>query len=267
MHSWTWPNRERHRIEPTQSLPIRRCRRQRRTSFGHRQSDGRCLFSVGFERCFDQHFELGIDRAAWVVSPLEVRLQCAVPEQPAHPWRPTERANASFALATRSFRWLLLSENRLARGARYDGLRVLGGASAWRGHGSEPTSMTYRHQCRSVPHHIKIHYVWDATGGQRATYASDIFAKIATSRRNADAAQGRLEVLSWSWGVNQTGTIGIDGGGGAGRAAFSDFNFHPSDRQASPLLLKACADGQHIKEAFITVRKAGKGQQEFLSSR
>jgi type VI secretion system secreted protein Hcp len=28
--------------------------------------------------------------------------------------------------------------------------------------------------------------------------------------------------------------------------------------------LKACATGQHIKEATITVRKAGKGQQEFL---
>jgi type VI secretion system secreted protein Hcp len=28
--------------------------------------------------------------------------------------------------------------------------------------------------------------------------------------------------------------------------------------------MKACATGQHIKEATITVRKAGKGQQEFL---
>jgi type VI secretion system secreted protein Hcp len=28
--------------------------------------------------------------------------------------------------------------------------------------------------------------------------------------------------------------------------------------------LKACATGEHIKEATITVRKAGKGQQEFL---
>ena len=28
--------------------------------------------------------------------------------------------------------------------------------------------------------------------------------------------------------------------------------------------MKACATGEHIKEATITVRKAGKGQQEFL---
>ena len=30
------------------------------------------------------------------------------------------------------------------------------------------------------------------------------------------------------------------------------------------MLLKACATGVHIKEATITHRKAGKGQQEFL---
>ena len=30
------------------------------------------------------------------------------------------------------------------------------------------------------------------------------------------------------------------------------------------MLLKACATGQHLKEATITRRKAGKGQQEFL---
>ena len=30
------------------------------------------------------------------------------------------------------------------------------------------------------------------------------------------------------------------------------------------MLLRACATGEHIKEATITVRKAGKGQQEYL---
>ena len=30
------------------------------------------------------------------------------------------------------------------------------------------------------------------------------------------------------------------------------------------MLLKACATGQHLKEATITHRKSGKGQQEFL---
>ena len=54
------------------------------------------------------------------------------------------------------------------------------------------------------------------------------------------------------------------GGGGAGKANFNDFSFTHHIDKASPILLKACATGEHIKEATITVRKAGKGQQEFL---
>ena len=33
-----------------------------------------------------------------------------------------------------------------------------------------------------------------------------------------------IDVLSWSWGVTQTGGSG-GGGGGAGKAAFQDFHF------------------------------------------
>ena len=33
---------------------------------------------------------------------------------------------------------------------------------------------------------------------------------------------------------------------------------------ASPKLMLACATGQHIKDATITQRKAGKGQQDYL---
>jgi len=96
--------------------------------------------------------------------------------------------------------------------------------------------------------------------------ASDIFAKIGDIKGESLDSKHKeeVEVLSWSWGVNQTGTISTSGGAGAGKASFSDFNFTHQIDKASPLLLKACATGQHIKEATITVRKAGKGQQEFL---
>src|SRR6266545_5635490 len=64
--------------------------------------------------------------------------------------------------------------------------------------------------------------------------------------------------------VTNTGSIGSGGGGGAGRATFQDLSIvHKIDR-ASPQLLQACATGQHLKEATITFRKAGKGQQDFL---
>ena len=51
---------------------------------------------------------------------------------------------------------------------------------------------------------------------------------------------------------------------GAGRATFHDLNFTHTIDKASPRLLKACATGSHLKEATITHRKAGKGQQEYL---
>ena len=96
--------------------------------------------------------------------------------------------------------------------------------------------------------------------------ASDIFAKIGDIKGESpdDKHKGEIEVLSWSWGVTQSGTMAHGGGGGEGKANFNDLNFTHHIDKASPVLLKACATGEHIKEATITVRKAGKGQQEFL---
>ena len=54
------------------------------------------------------------------------------------------------------------------------------------------------------------------------------------------------------------------GGGGEGKASFHDLSFTHNIDKASPVLMKACATGVHLKEATITHRKAGKGQQEFL---
>jgi type VI secretion system secreted protein Hcp len=96
--------------------------------------------------------------------------------------------------------------------------------------------------------------------------ASDIFAKIGDIKGESldSKHKDEVEILSWSWGVQQSGTMAHGGGGGEGKASFNDFNFTHHVDKASPVLLKACATGEHIKEATITVRKAGKGQQEFL---
>ena len=96
--------------------------------------------------------------------------------------------------------------------------------------------------------------------------AADMFAKIGDIKGESIVAKHKdeLDVLSGSWGVSQTRSVTGGGGGGAGKANFNDLNFtHRVDR-ASPVLLSACATGSHIKEATITVRKAGKDQQEFL---
>ncbi len=95
---------------------------------------------------------------------------------------------------------------------------------------------------------------------------SNIFAKIGNIKgESADAKhKNEIDVLSWSWGVSQAESVGHGGGGGAGKASFHDFNFTHHVDKASPLLMKACATGTHIPDATITVRKAGKGAQEYL---
>ena len=96
--------------------------------------------------------------------------------------------------------------------------------------------------------------------------AADIFAKIGDIKGESldSKHKDEVEVLSWSWGVSHGGSVSAGGGGGAGKANFNDFHFTHRVDKASPILLKACATGEHIKDATITVRKAGKGQQEFL---
>jgi type VI secretion system secreted protein Hcp len=73
-----------------------------------------------------------------------------------------------------------------------------------------------------------------------------------------------IDVLSFSWGETQTGTHAGGGGSGGGKVSMQDFHFVMKTNKASPKLLLACANGEHIGEALLTVRKAGKEQQEFM---
>ena len=76
--------------------------------------------------------------------------------------------------------------------------------------------------------------------------------------------KNEIEIDSFSWGATQTGTASRGGGMGAGRVAVQDFNFTMQVNKASPKLFLACAQGEHIKNAVLTCRKAGKEQQEYL---
>ena len=96
--------------------------------------------------------------------------------------------------------------------------------------------------------------------------AVDVFLKLGDIKGESTDAKhpDEIDVLSWSWGVSQPGTAASGGGAGAGKVSFSDLNFTHNVDKASPLLMKACATGQHVKEATLVSRKAGKGQQEYL---
>src|SRR5215216_4001780 len=74
---------------------------------------------------------------------------------------------------------------------------------------------------------------------------------------------GTIEVESFSWGVTNSGSHAGGAGGGAGKASFQDVHFTSSVNKSSPLLMLACASGQHIKKAVLFVRKQGAEQQDF----
>jgi type VI secretion system secreted protein Hcp len=96
--------------------------------------------------------------------------------------------------------------------------------------------------------------------------ASDIFAKIGDIKGESldSKHKDEIEVLSFSWGVTNTGATAAGGGAGAGKAKFQDLSIVHKIDKASPLLMRACATGEHLKEATITYRKAGKDQQDYL---
>ena len=93
----------------------------------------------------------------------------------------------------------------------------------------------------------------------------DVFAKIGDIKGESKDAKhpDEIDVLSWSWGVAQGGS-NLGSGKGAGKANFSDLNFMHALDKASPVLMKACAMGDHYDTATLVSRKAGKGQQDYL---
>ena len=98
--------------------------------------------------------------------------------------------------------------------------------------------------------------------------ASDYFLKIeGVDGESTDAAhKSEIEVLSYNWGASQAGThaSGV-GGGGGGKVSMHDFNFTMLVNKASPKLMLACATGEHLKTAKLSIRKAGGEQQEYFS--
>ena len=79
-----------------------------------------------------------------------------------------------------------------------------------------------------------------------------------------DKHKDEIDVLSWSWGASQSGTMHTGGGGGAGTANFQDLSVTKWVDKSSHALLKAVSVGQHVKSALLTVRKAGENPLEYI---
>ncbi len=56
--------------------------------------------------------------------------------------------------------------------------------------------------------------------------AVDVFLKLEGIKGESSDSTHKeeIEILSYSWGISQTGTMAYGGGGGAGKADFSDIS-------------------------------------------
>jgi type VI secretion system secreted protein Hcp len=96
--------------------------------------------------------------------------------------------------------------------------------------------------------------------------AVDMFMKVeGISGESMDKAHsGEIDVLAWSWGVSQSGTFHMGGGGGSGKANVQDLSFTKYVDASSHALQLACLNGKHLTKCTLTVRKAGEKPVEYI---
>jgi type VI secretion system secreted protein Hcp len=70
----------------------------------------------------------------------------------------------------------------------------------------------------------------------------------------------QIDVLAWSWGASQSGTMHVATGGGAGKANVNDLAVTKWIDKASPNLTQAAISGKQFGKATLTCRKAGGDQ-------
>ncbi|MBI5446077.1 MAG: type VI secretion system tube protein Hcp [Deltaproteobacteria bacterium] len=96
--------------------------------------------------------------------------------------------------------------------------------------------------------------------------AVDMFIKIGDVKGESidSTHKDEIDVLAWSWGMSQSGTTHMGGGGGAGKVSVQDLSVTKFVDKASPGLMLACSTGKHYPEALLTVRKAGESALEYI---
>ena len=96
--------------------------------------------------------------------------------------------------------------------------------------------------------------------------AIDYFLKIDGIDGESPVAghKGEIDLESWYWGETQAHPPGAVGAA-SGKVSMSDFSFTTKLSKASPKLFLTCAEGNHIKAAWLTARRAaGKATDYFL---
>lgn len=96
--------------------------------------------------------------------------------------------------------------------------------------------------------------------------AMDMFIKIDTlAGESIDRLHGgEIDVLSWRWGVTNSGSAHTGGGAGSGKADVQDLSFTKYVDKSTPDLMLAACNGKHWDQATLVVRKSGETPLEYL---
>lgn len=97
--------------------------------------------------------------------------------------------------------------------------------------------------------------------------AIDSFLKLGTLKGESvvKGFEDQMQILSWAWGMTQTGTTHAASGGGAGKVEVHDLQVVKTIDAASPNLALSCAKGTHYDTAVLTMRKAGGTALEYVT--
>jgi type VI secretion system secreted protein Hcp len=97
--------------------------------------------------------------------------------------------------------------------------------------------------------------------------AIDSFLKLGTLKGESvvKGFEDQMQILSWGWGMTQTGTTHAASGGGAGKVEVHDLQVVKTLDAASPNLALSCAKGTHYDTAVLTMRKAGGTALEYVT--
>jgi len=104
----------------------------------------------------------------------------------------------------------------------------------------------------------------------RSPGAGDMFLSVKGARAgiiNGEAQdeqhKNEIEVLAWSWGMQ--GRVSLGGGAATGKATVRELRVTKRVDKASTALMAALRHNEPIKEATLTIRKAGKSPLEYLT--
>ncbi|OCX66471.1 Hcp1 family type VI secretion system effector [Thioclava sp. SK-1] len=90
--------------------------------------------------------------------------------------------------------------------------------------------------------------------------AIDCFLKLENNIKGESQDAGHIDwidVLSWNWGMTQSGTTHMGHGGGGGKVDVQDITVSKYVDAATHDLIKRCCSGEHISAGQLVVRKSG----------